>query len=101
MRKLDAGSTPSLLASDSGSTAVWGSTRTYPWPQSCLCLPGLNALSNDDDNDNQSQLKLNEGVPKIIAKKLDEDQKKVFNRWKIPFRHSGCEDFLNFQLVFW
>ena len=38
MTKPDAGLITSLPASDSGSTAVWGSKRINPRPQSCLCL---------------------------------------------------------------
>ena len=41
----------SLPASDSGSTAVWGSKRINPRPQSCLCLTWSGYPSNDDDDD--------------------------------------------------
>ena len=51
MTKLDAGLITSLPASDSGSTAVWGSKRINPRPQSCLCLTWSVYPSNDDDDD--------------------------------------------------
>ena len=51
MTKLDAGLMTSLPASDSGSTAVWGSKRINPRPQSCLCLTWSGYPSNDDDDD--------------------------------------------------
>ena len=38
MTKPDAGSTPSLPASDPSSAATWGSKRINHWPKSCLCL---------------------------------------------------------------
>ena len=47
--KLDAGLMTSLPASDPGSTAVWGSKRINPRPQSCLCLTWSGYPSNDDD----------------------------------------------------
>ena len=52
MTKLDAGLITSLPAFDfdSGSTAVWGSKRINPRPQSCLCLAWSGYLSNDDDD---------------------------------------------------
>ena len=50
MTKLDAGLMTSLPASDSGSTAVWGSKRINPRPQSRLCLTWSGYPSNDDDN---------------------------------------------------
>ena len=40
-----------LLASDSGSTAVWGSKRINPRPQFCLYLTWSGCSSNDDDDD--------------------------------------------------
>ena len=49
MTKLDAGLITSLPTSDSGSTAAWGSKRTNPHPQSCLCLTWSGYPSNDDD----------------------------------------------------
>ena len=51
MTKLDAGLMTSLPASDPGSTAVWGSKRINPQPQSCLCLAWSGCPSNDDDDD--------------------------------------------------
>ena len=51
MTKLDAGLMTSLPASDPGSTAVWGSKRINPRPQSCLCLTWSGYPSNDDDDD--------------------------------------------------
>ena len=39
----------SLPASDSGSSAVWGSKRINPRPKSCLCLIWSGYPSNDDD----------------------------------------------------
>ena len=51
MTKLDAGLMTSLPASDPGSTAVWGSKRINPRPQSCLCLAWSGYPSNDDDDD--------------------------------------------------
>ena len=50
MTKLDAGLMTSLPASDPGSTAVWGSKRINPRPQSCLCLAWSGCPSNDDDD---------------------------------------------------
>ena len=47
--ELDAGLVTSLPASDPGSTAVWGSKRINPWPQSCLCLTWSGCPSNDND----------------------------------------------------
>ena len=41
-----------LPASNSGSTAVWGSKRINPRPQPCLCLTRSGYPSNDDDDDN-------------------------------------------------
>ena len=41
----------SLPASDSGSTAAWGSKRISPRPQSCLCLIWSGCPSNDDDDE--------------------------------------------------
>ena len=38
MKKFDAGLITLLPASDSGSTAAWGSKRINPRPHSCLCL---------------------------------------------------------------
>ena len=38
MTKPDAGSPPSLPASDPDSIAAWSSKRLNPRPQSCLCL---------------------------------------------------------------
>ena len=49
MTKLDAGLITSLPASDSGSTAIWGSKRIKPRSQSCLCLTWSGCPSNDDD----------------------------------------------------
>ena len=49
MTKLDAGLMTSLPVSDPGSTAVWGSKRINPRPQSCLCLTWSGYPSNDDD----------------------------------------------------
>ena len=54
MTKLDAGLTTSLPASDPGSTAAWGNKRINPRLQSCLCLTGVDALSNNDDDDELS-----------------------------------------------
>ena len=53
MTKLDAGLITPLPASDPGSTAVWGSKRINPRPQSCLCLTwsGCPSNNNDDDDD--------------------------------------------------
>ena len=51
MTKLDAGLITPLPASDLGSTAVWGSKRINPRPQSCLCLTWSGYPSNDDDDD--------------------------------------------------
>ena len=51
MTKLDAGLITPQPASDSGSTAVWGSKRINPRPQSCLCLIWSGCPSNDDDDD--------------------------------------------------
>ena len=53
MTKLDAGLMTSLPASDPGSTAVWGSKRINPRPQSCLCLTWSGYPSNDDDDVNK------------------------------------------------
>ena len=39
-----------LRASDSGSTAVWGSKRINSRPQSCLCLTWRGYPSNNDDD---------------------------------------------------
>ena len=47
--KLDTGLIAPLPASDSGSTAAWGSKRINPRPQSCLCLTWSRYPSNDDD----------------------------------------------------
>ena len=49
--KLDAGLMTSLPAFDLGSTAVWGSKRINPRPQSCLCLVWSGYPSNDDDEE--------------------------------------------------
>ena len=49
MTKLDAGLITSLPASDSGSSAIWGSKRINSRPQSCLCLTWSGYPSNDDD----------------------------------------------------
>ena len=51
--KLDAGLITSLPASDPGSTAVWGSKRINPQPQSCSCLTWSGYPSNDDDDDDE------------------------------------------------
>ena len=51
MTKLDAGLMTSLRASDSGSSAVWGSKRINPRPQSCLCLTWSGCPLNDDDDE--------------------------------------------------
>ena len=56
MTKLDAGLMTSLPASDLGSTAVWGSKRINPRPQSCLCLTWSGCPSNDDDDDDDDQI---------------------------------------------
>ena len=56
MTKLDAGLITSLPASDSGSTAAWGSKRINPQPQSCLSLTWSGYPSNDDDDDNNVRL---------------------------------------------
>ena len=50
MMKLDTGLITPLPASDSGSTAVWGSKRINPRPQSCLYLTCSGYPSNDDDD---------------------------------------------------
>ena len=50
MMKLNAGLITLLPASDSGSTAVWGSKRINPRLQSCLCLTWSGYPSNDDDD---------------------------------------------------
>ena len=55
MTKLDAGLTTSLPASDSGSTAVWGSKRINPRPQSCLYLACSGYPSNDERRLHQRQ----------------------------------------------
>ena len=54
MTKLDAGLMTSLPASDPGSTAVWGSKRINPRPQSCLCLTWSGYSPNDDDDRKQA-----------------------------------------------
>ena len=59
MTKLDAGLMTSLLASDPGSTAVWGSKRINPRPQSCLCLTWSGCPSNDDQWMKTNRLSLN------------------------------------------
>ena len=59
MTKLDAGLMKSLPASDSGSSAVWGSKRINPRPQSCLCLTWSGYPSNDDDAASHPQLVFN------------------------------------------
>ena len=43
--KLDADLTPSLPASNLGSTAAWDSKRINSWSQSCLCLTWSGYLS--------------------------------------------------------
>ena len=57
MTKLDAGLITPLPASDSGSSAVWGSKRINPRPQSCLCLTCSGYPSNDDDEYNNNIIK--------------------------------------------
>ena len=54
MTKLDAGLITALPASDSGSTAAWGSKRINPRPQSCLCLTWSGYPLNDDDDERRS-----------------------------------------------
>ena len=66
MTKLDAGLMTSLPASDPGSTAVWGSKRINPRPQSCLCLAWSGCPSNDDDDDSL-------GLGKIFKSRSDGD----------------------------
>ena len=56
MTELDAGLISLLPASDSGSTAAWGSKRINPRPQSCLCLTWSGCPSNDDNDDDESLL---------------------------------------------
>ena len=51
MTKPDAGLITPLPVSDSGSSAVWGSKRINPRPQSCLCLAWSGYPSNDDDDE--------------------------------------------------
>ena len=58
MTKLDAGLITSLPASDPGSAAVWGSKRINPRPQFCLCLAWSGCPSNDDDDDEGFQEKI-------------------------------------------
>ena len=53
MTKLDAGLMTSLPASDPGSTAVWGSKKINPRPQSSLCLTWSGYPSNDDDDNDE------------------------------------------------
>ena len=50
---LDVGLITPLPASDSGNSAVWGSKRINPRPQSCLCLTCSGYPSNDDDDDDE------------------------------------------------
>ena len=50
MTKLDAGLIIQLPASDSGSSAVWGSKRINPRPQCCLFLTWSGYPSNDDND---------------------------------------------------
>ena len=47
MTKPDTGLVTPLPASDSGSTAVWGSKRINPRPQSCLCQSWSGYSLND------------------------------------------------------
>ena len=67
MTKLDAGLMTSLPASDPGSTAVWGSKRINPRPQSYLCLAWNGCPSNDDDDDDSL------GLGKIFKSRSDDD----------------------------
>ena len=45
----------SLPTTNSGSSAVWGSKRINPRPQSCLCLTWSRYPSNDDDHPPQKK----------------------------------------------
>ena len=49
------------------STAVWGSKRINPRPQSCLCLAWSGCPSNDDDDDPISYFKQKYRYWKLIV----------------------------------
>ena len=83
MTKLDAGLMKSLLASDPGSAAVWGSKRINPRPQFCLCLTCSGYSSNDDDDDdNGFNINVN-----IFVSKIDVIGKELFVNRGIKFHN--------------
>ena len=56
MTKFNAGLITSLPASDSGSSAVWGSKRINPRPQFCLCLTWVDILQTTTTTSGQKTL---------------------------------------------